>query len=156
MYQKAVASKEPKVGLRRKATGADKVSKRGFCAALRSLKFTRPLYEESKGGSAPRSDPHILTLSTYSRSSGTTRSLGCKPVRMPSPCCNPVGPESAVLKFFHDSFRILDQEMAHLTAPPVYSTANSSRTKSVNPNPRGAKGVNLDSTGQDQYQSALN
>jgi hypothetical protein len=33
----------------------------------------------------------------------------------------------------------------YLTAPPVYSTANSSNTKSINPNPRGAKGVKRDS-----------
>lgn len=59
MYQKAVASNEPKVGLRQKATGTDKISKRGLYASLRSSKLTRPLYEESKGGSAPRSDPHI-------------------------------------------------------------------------------------------------
>jgi hypothetical protein len=145
MYQKAVASKEPKVGLRQKATGTDKISKQGFCASLRSSKLTRPLYEESKGGSAPRSDPQISMVSTYSKSSGTTRSLGYKRVRTPSPCYNPIRIESVFSIAAHTNMHCELKKTTHLTAPPVYSTANSSRTKSVNPNPRGAKGVNRDS-----------
>jgi len=51
-------------------------------------------------------------------------------------------------------FELLDPASTHLTAPPVYSTAKSSSTNNMNPNPRGANGVKRFSVRDKRRQSA--